>query len=119
MKTWFDDEKHLSAVCVVGKWLVLRNPRNDASIEVIETDSDQAEVMQAIPVLLAALSSSRQELVGLQREVAPGLRPVFAPDIGAYVAFDVPDAKEVTGEPGKTESAQLDHGPRCGESDGK
>lgn len=98
VKSWFANEKHLTAVCVVGKWLVLRNPRNDASIEVIETDADHAEVMQTIPILLAALSNSRQELIGLQKEVAPGVRPVFAPDIGAYVAFDVPDPTGATEE---------------------
>jgi hypothetical protein len=91
VKSWFDDESHLNGVCVVGKWLLFRNPRGEPPIQFVQGDEERAEILQLLPLMLASLEASKRELQGIEREVAPGVHESFSTDLGAYLTFDVPE----------------------------
>lgn len=88
LKTWFHEEPALNVICIIGKYVLLRHP-NTGEIESIPADATHSEVMQAVSSLFATVLDAQREL--RMREVdTPTGTAQFEPNLGAYLAFDVP-----------------------------
>jgi hypothetical protein len=85
---WFSRETHLEAICVVGKFILLRDP-NTAKVEQFEADVEYTEVLHFLGLLHSTIQSSDRELRN-QVHTTPEGDQAFYPDFGAYLTFDVP-----------------------------
>lgn len=88
LTSWFDEEKALDAICIIGKYALLRDP-NTGVIESVSTDAMHREVMQLVSKMFTTILNIQRELRTRQCETPDGMHS-FEPDIGAYLTFDVP-----------------------------
>ena len=86
--SWFQEEQALDGICIIGKYILLRDFRTD-KVELITTDSMHGEVMQLVSSMLLMIDKSHRELQGMQVETPNG-EEFLEPDFGAYLTFDVP-----------------------------
>jgi hypothetical protein len=85
---WFTQEAHLEAICVVGKFILLRDP-NTAKVELIKADVQFGEVLHFLRLLHATIQSNDREL-RISSHATPEGELTLYPDLGAYLTFDVP-----------------------------
>ncbi|HZZ77547.1 MAG TPA: hypothetical protein VFE62_03455 [Gemmataceae bacterium] len=83
---WFAKEPHLCAVCVIDKFILRRDPVT-LEVECINANNEQIEILHFIEFLHSTIRRSDREL--RSQTYNPG-DPIFGPDLGAYLTFDVP-----------------------------
>ena len=86
---WFNDEPALVAICVVGKYCMMRDPNTD-EIESMESNAEHVEVLHLISKVYGSIFNTHRELGGYSTFETPDGSRHFEPDIGAYLTFDVP-----------------------------
>lgn len=92
LKKWFTNVKGLSAICVVQRFIMLKNRRKDV-VEIINADDSHSEVLHLISFVQSEIRNAQIEHGSPHTlETPEGLVDMF-PDIGAYLTFDVPEPK--------------------------
>jgi hypothetical protein len=93
---WFDEEERLEAICVIGKFTMLRDP-NSGQISTLKNDGQCEDALQ----LLARLHDLCSEHVRRSRDPISLSTPDgprdFYPDLGAYLTYDLPAGDSAEG----------------------
>ena len=86
--SWFAAESSLDAICVVGKYCLLRDP-NTNKVESLRSNSEHIEILHLVSRVHAAVLSTHRAIRELAKHKDAATLN-FEPDIGAYLTFDVP-----------------------------
>ncbi len=89
LQRWFDDELSLDAICVVGKYCMMRDP-NTNKIESVESDTEHSEILHLVARVHGTILRTDRALRGRSAVGIGNGNLHFEPDIGAYLTFDLP-----------------------------
>lgn len=89
LQKWFDDELSLEAICVVGKFCMMRDP-NTNKVESVESDAEHSEVLHLVARVHGTILRTDRAL--RERSAVDSGDGIlhFEPDVGAYLTFDAP-----------------------------
>jgi hypothetical protein len=86
---WFRDVEALEAVCVVGKFILMRDP-NTGQVESVKSDTEQGEMLHFVSKVYTTVLGSHREYRALSNPTTSNGNLPWEPDFGAYLTFDVP-----------------------------
>lgn len=89
LRDWFDNEPYLTAICVIGRMILVRDALS-GKVEVLGTDDHNGEVLHFLSLLQMSSSRSGNSLSESSVLETPDGPLALRPDIGSYLTFDLP-----------------------------
>jgi len=97
LKSWFDEEPELRAICIIEKQVIIRDPTS-GKVEVINCDDNGSELLHVLSILqhetirTSPAEAVLKKLPDKQRQLpmVQNFARSFHADIGAYTTYDVP-----------------------------
>jgi hypothetical protein len=86
---WFTKERGLQALCVIRKYIMMRDPNTD-KVETMRADANHEEILHFVSKVYTTILQSHRELKAASIIVTTDGSVPGEPDIGSYLTFDMP-----------------------------